>query len=69
MITWVLAELFLDSDVNLVKQALISSLFVVPEFLLITGLIAVLSNNVTIKLEMEHHMLNNIVSLEVTILV
>ena len=54
MVTWVLAELFLDGNVDLVKQALVCSLLIVPELLLIAGLITVLSDNMTIELEVEN---------------
>jgi len=65
----VLSKLFLDSDVNLIKQALVGALLIVPNFFLIASLITVLRDDVTVELEVENQMLNNIVSLEVAILI
>jgi len=65
----VLSEFLLDSDVNLVEQALVCSLLIIPDLFLITSLITVLSNNMTVKLEVEYHVLHNVISLKVAILI
>ncbi len=69
LLTRVFSELLLDSDVNLIKQALIGALLIVPDLFLVASLITVLRDHVTIELEVENHMLYNIVGLEVAILV
>jgi hypothetical protein len=63
-LTWVFAKLFLDSNIDLIKETLISTFFVVPELLLVSSLFTILLEDISIKLEMEDHLLNHVFSLE-----
>ena len=67
-LTWVLAKLFLDSDVDLIKKTLVSTLFVVPKLLLISSLFTVLLEDISIELEVEDHLLNHVFCLEEPVL-
>jgi hypothetical protein len=65
----VLAELLLDSDVDLVKKTLIHALLVVPKFLLVPSLIAIFRDYMAVEGKVEYQVLNNVISLVVAVLV
>jgi hypothetical protein len=67
-LTRILSKLLLDSDVHLVKETLVSLCLVFPVLFLITGLIAVFENNISIELEVEHQLVNIIFGFEKTFL-
>lgn len=69
LLTWILAKLLLNSSIDLIKESLVSSLFIIPELFLIMSLITILENNVSVKLEMENHLLNHIIGFEQAILI
>lgn len=69
VLTWILAKLLLNSSIDLIKESLVSSLFIIPELFLIMSLITILENNVSVKLEMENHLLNHIIGFEQAILI
>lgn len=68
VVTWVLAELLLDGDVHLVEQTLVALLLVFPVLFLVTRLVAVLENDISIELEVEHQLVHVVLSLESTVL-
>lgn len=69
LLTRILAKFLFDGDVDLVKQALVSTLLCVPKLFLVVGLIALLKNDIAVKLKVEDHLLNHIIGLKKTIFV
>ena len=63
----VVTELFLEGLVHLVEKLLVSSVFVVPFVLLISGVIRVLEQDTSINIDVESQMLNLIVDNEFSV--
>ena len=63
----VVTELFLEGLVHLVEKFLVSSVFVVPFVLLVSGVIRVLEQDTSINVDVESQVLNIIVDIELSV--